>query len=246
VGWSGFLSAAVSVMLVCSIAAPANAQAMSCAAVLVVDGSLLFGVSIEHRPGRLPARGAPLRAIEPACGDDDEDRRVGVTALAAIPVHLAVAPEREDTTIYMADGSMVELGNHPLHGAWYSDASRPSLRRGRSCTKMASLAGTVVHPAGFTWLRLKTAKGERTVRVDARSRIKNRPAYQPVLPGQRLSVRMVKCGRHRVADRIRFTGTTIRPKRYEIAPDDDGGLAWTLLLVPAAIVLIAIPLIRKI
>jgi hypothetical protein len=244
VRWSGFLSAAVIVMLAYSMAAPANASAMSCAAVVVVDGSLLFGVSISHRPGRLPARGASLRAVEPACGDDDDDRRVSVTALADMPVRLAVAPEREDTTLYVADGSMVELGNHPLHGAWYSDASRPSLRRGGSCTKAASLTGTVVHPAGFTRLRLKTADRERTVRVDASSRITNRAAYQPVLPGQQLRLRMVRCGRHRVADRIRFTGATIQPQRYEIERDGDAG-ALPVLIAAATTSLIGILVIFR-
>jgi hypothetical protein len=140
----------------------------------------------------------------------------------------------------------VALASHPLHSAWFADARRPSLRRGQPCTKTASITGTVSHPGDFTSLRLATPDGERTVRVDARSRITNRPAYQPVLQGQRLSVRMVRCGQHRVADQIRFMGATVRPKRHEIGLDGDGGLAWPLLLVPAAIVLFSIALIRKI
>jgi hypothetical protein len=250
VRWWAVLGAGVSVMLACSMAAPANAPAMSCASVVVVDGSLLWGTQIGHRPGRLPARGPPLTAIEPPCSDGDGDggyRRVSVTALAGMPVRLAVAPEGDDTSLYVADGSLIELANHPLHGAWYPDASRPSFRRGRSCARTESVTGTVTYPGGFTRLLLVTAGGVRTVRVDAHSRITNRPAYQPVLPKQRLRVRMVKCGPVRVADRIRFVGATIQPERSELGLDDDDDTpAWPFLIAVAAVVLVSIPLIRKV
>jgi hypothetical protein len=242
---SSGLLAAVCVMVACSMAAPAKAQALSCAAVVLVDGYQLVGISIAHRQGRLPRRGVQLRAVEPACSDEEEDRHVSVTALAGMPVRLAVAPEREHTTVYLADGSLVELADHPLHGAWYPDAGRPSFRRGRSCSRTESVAGRVIHPAGFTRLRLTTPNGERTLRVDARSRITNRPAYQPVLPGQQLSAQLVKCGRRHVADRIHFTGATIAAQRVERAPDDDG-FSKPLLFVPAAILLISILLVRKV
>jgi hypothetical protein len=47
-----------------------------------------------------------------------------------------------------------------------------------------------------------------------------------------------------VADQIRFTGATIRAKRYELAADEDG-FAWPLLIVPAAVLAISISLVRK-
>jgi hypothetical protein len=249
VRWWAVLGAAASVLLACSMASPAQAPALSCASVVVVDGSLLWGTQIAHRPGRLSARCTPLTAMKPVCSDSGGDggyRRVSVTALAGMPVRLAVAPEGDDTSLYVAHGSLVELANHPLHGAWYPNASRPSFRRGRSCARTESVTGTVTYPGGLTRLLLATAGGVRTVRVDAHSRITNRPAYQPVLPKQRLRVWMVKCGRVRVADRIRFVGATIQPKRSEIGRDDDDGAApWPFVIAAAAIVLVSIPLIRK-
>jgi hypothetical protein len=237
------LSGGLILVLACSLVAPTSAPA-SCAAVVVVEGSLLFGVSIEHRPGRVPARGARLRAIEPSCGDDTDDRRVTVTKLAGMPARLAVAPEGTDTSLYVAEGSLIALASHPLHRAWYAGTSRPSFRRGESCREAEPLTGTVSHPGADTRLHLATPDGDRTVRVDASSRIANRPAYQPVLAGQRLRLRMLQCGPHRVAHRIRFSGATIRAERYDIKADDDRD-TLPVLIVAAAAVLIAIPLIFR-
>jgi hypothetical protein len=83
------------------------------------------------------------------------------------------------------------------------------------------------------------------VRVDADSRMTNRPAYQPVLAGQQLRLRMIKCGRHHVADRIRFTGATIEPQRSEIGQESDAS-PLPVLIAAATAALIGILLIFKI
>ena len=52
------------------------------------------------------------------------------------------------------------------------------------------------------------------MRIDARSRLSNRPAYQPVSPGQRLRVTMTRCRNRLFADRIAFVGATVTPAPY--------------------------------
>jgi hypothetical protein len=220
----------------------APADSMSCAAAVVVDGHVLLGTARGPHPERLPEHGATLRAIEPACGDDDDDREVTVTAFRGIPRTVAVASTEAYSSLYVATGALVALAEHPLDRVWYAGASRPSARRGRSCSEAGRLTGTVMGHQGFSGLALRTRRGEHLVRVDARSRIANRPAYQPALTGQRLTVGVLRCGRDLVAERIRFVGATIRPQPSSIRDD---GNSLPVILAAIATVLVGIPLIFK-
>jgi hypothetical protein len=216
-----------------------RAESSSCAATVVVDGHVLLGhARVRHRE-RLPEHGASFRAIEPVCSGEDDDREVTVTALRGIPRTVAVASTEAYSSLYVAAGSLVALAAHPLHRVWYGDARRPSFRRGRPCSEAGVLAGRVLGEHGFSGLALRTARGERFVRVDARSRIANRPAYQPALTGQRLSVGVLRCGRRLVAERIRFVGATVRPS---IGARDDGG-SLPLILAVIATVLVGIAML---
>jgi hypothetical protein len=220
-----------------TLAASAEART-SCAGVLVVDGVVLWGISIEGDP--LPARGgARSAALQPACGEDDVDRRVAVTALAGIPARFAVVPVEDDGSVYLVEGSLVELAEHPLHETFYGDRGRPSLRRGGACRAGGTVRGTVTEPELSTRIALT---GDRIVRVDARTRIANRPAYQPILRGQRLRVRTSQCGSRRVADRIAFVGATVQPERIALTSGDGDGVPVGFLVI-GAIVLISVPLI---
>jgi hypothetical protein len=221
---------------------PAPADSMSCAATVVVDGYVLFGTARAPHPERLPEHGASLRAIEPACGDDDHDREVTVTAFRGIPPSVAVASTDAYSSLYIAPGALVALAKHPLHRVWYADANRPSARRGRSCREAGRLTGTVMGNQGFTGLALRTPRGEQFVRVDAQSRIANRPAYQPALAGQRLTVGVLQCERDLVAERIRFVGATVRPQLTRIR---DEGNSLPVILAAIATVLVGITLIFK-
>jgi hypothetical protein len=232
--------AAVSVCwLTVALFEAAPAESMSCAAAVVVDGHLLLGTGGAPHPERLPEHGASLRAIEPACGDDDHDRDVTVTAFRGIPATVAVASTEAYSPLYVARGALVALAGHPLHRVWYGDASRPSARRGRSCREAGRLSGTVMGDLGFSGLALRTPRDEQVVRVDARSRITNRPVYQPALPGQRLAVAVLRCGRDLVAERIRFVGATVRPQSTSIR-DDGNSLPVILGAIAIAIVGVAL------
>jgi hypothetical protein len=235
---------AATLVLASSLAAP-PAAGMSCAAAVVVDRVVLFGASLAHSPGGgvLPARGSRLSAIVPACGDDDEDRRTTVRSLAGVPARVAVAGVGNDSDVYLARGSVVALRRHPLHDTFYGDASKPSVRGVRSCRPGGTLHGTVTYPGG-THIVLSTRASERIVRVDASSRITNRPSYQPVLPRQRLRLSTSRCGSRRVAERITFMGATVQPERYDGRSNDDGGVPW-VLVVAAGIAAIGVALIIR-
>ena len=142
------------------------------------------------------------------------------------------------------------MADHPLHRVFYG-ANRPSVRRGRSCRTAGRLAGTSAQPTGFSTLVLRTSNGERHVRVDAQSRLANRPAYQPVSPGQRLTVGVRRCGRHLVATRIRFIGPTIRPDLVRVREDGSdlwvilGGIGTMLMVCALVVRLIVLHVVRE-
>ena len=81
---------------------PANA--MSCASAVVLDGHVLYGGGVPHRE-QLPEPGASLRAVEPACGEDDRDRNVDVTAYRDMPATVAVSSKDAYSRLYVAEGS---------------------------------------------------------------------------------------------------------------------------------------------
>lgn len=234
--------------LASALAAPTAARA-SCAAALVVDGVVLYGTSLEAVPGVLPPRGARHPAIAPACndsnGDDDKDRRTTVTSLAGMPPRVAVAEVGDDTSVYVAQGSLLALAGHPLHATFYGERRRPSRRRGRACRNDATLRGTVRQPTGGSQIVLSIRGRERIVRVDARSRITNRPVHQPVLAGQRLELRTSLCGSRRVADRITFTGATVLPAGYARRADGGGDMP-IVHVIAAALLLVGIAVVLKI
>lgn len=210
-------------------AAPDPATSMSCASAVLVDGRLLFGQG-QFRAGRLPPRGRSVRAILPGCGD--ADRPTTVWTLRGLPRHIAVVRDGAGLELYVAQHSLTPLAGHPLRAAF---RQRPA-RRG-DCASRATLRGSVTSPDGRGF-GLDVSGRELYVRVDARSRIANRRAYQPVLAGQRLVVRASRCGRQTLADRIAFRGATVRPERVDASLDEGGGVSGTLRLALIAAVLL--------
>lgn len=142
------------------------------------------------------------------------------------------------------------MAEHPLHRVFFGE-DRPSARRGRSCRTAGRLTGTSAQPTGFSMLVLRTSAGERYVRVDAKSRLANRPAYLPVSPGQRLTVGVQRCGRHLVATRIRFVGADVRPDLVTVREDGSnlglilGGIGTMLLVCALVVRLIVLPEVRE-
>jgi hypothetical protein len=223
-----FLAGCAAVLLLS--AAPDPAASMSCASAVVVDGRLLFGHG-QFRAGRLPPRGRSVRAIIPGCGKDD--RPTTVWTLRGLPRHIAVVRDGAGLELYVAQHSLTPLAGHPLRAVF---RRRPA-RRG-DCTPRATLRGTVTSPDGRGF-GLDVSGRELYVSVDARSRIANRPAYQPVLARQRLVVRASRCGRRTLADRIAFRGATVRPERVDASLGEEGaGVGATLRLALIAAVLL--------
>ena len=186
---------------------PASAVRAACVAAVVVDGQVLFG----HQAGSetLPPAAGERAAVFPACNDagqNDPDRTGTVIPFEGVPASVAVRSAAGDT-VYVAEGSLTALAAHPLH----QPGGRRSARRG--CGDEQRIDATA-KAGGFDSLTLLAGGRERIVRIDARSRLSNRPAYQPVSPGQRLRVTMTRCRNRLFADRIAFVGATVTPAPY--------------------------------
>jgi hypothetical protein len=210
---------------------------------VVVDGRVLMGAELESG-ARLPARVGPYPAVSPACNDtggDEKDQRTTVNRLAGIPPRVAVAG-RDGSTLYSADGSLLQLATHPLHAARFSSRHEPSYRERRRCRPHRTPLRATVLYAGDA-LRVRLARRTVLVGVDSSSRITNRPAYEPVLPRQRLRLRTSRCGPRRVADRITFVGPSVTPEPYGTASvagrSDDAWAIVPILLVASAAGMIA-------
>ena len=88
---------------------------------------------------------------------------------------------------------------------------------------------------------LALRSGRRTIVIvaDARTRLTNRPAYEPLNPGQRLAVRTSICASRRVADTIAFDGATVPAERIET--DTGGGIdldpRWSVAVAFVGVIL---------
>ena len=222
------------VAVVAGLAAAPVASA-GCASAVVVDGRWLLGHQVLH-PSRLPPRVGPHDAIAPACNDTnlshEVDQPTTVLRLRGLPVGVAAVPEGRRDTVYMAPGSLPELGSHPLHAALFESARTPSYHGPRRCRPYSTaLRGRVVEDGA---LRLRLAHRTVFVSADAFTRFTNRPAYQPVLKGQRLRVVTSRCGPRRVADHVTFVGRSPVPVPYTSSRRTSDGWAPGLAPRPAA------------
>ena len=176
----------------------------SCVAAVVVDGVVLYG---GPELDAHPPVGEPRSAVAPACNDagqNEPDGRTTVVPFEGVPPTVAVAGE--GNLVYLAGGSLTALKAHPLH------LPGRRFRRDR-CGRPQPLAGAVTR-SGFDYVYLRVDGRERLVRVDARTRMTNRPAYEPVVDGQGLRLTVRRCRKQLVADRIAFAGPTLEVPRY--------------------------------
>jgi hypothetical protein len=187
----------------------------ACVSAVIVDGVVL--INHDEAGWKLPPTEGRRSAVVPACNDagqNEPDRATTVLPFKGVPADVAVGSS-VDSGFYLVAGSLVASAAHPLH--------RPSRRYARGgCARGRAFEGTTTD-AGFDRLMLD----ERVFRVDARTRIVNRPAYQPVRDGQRLRVTASRCGNRLIADRIAFVGPTVEPVRYQpAAAGHDTAFAW--------------------
>lgn len=207
------------------LAAAPGAEA-SCIAAVVVEGRVLFGHGTVPE-ARLPPVGAETRAVEPACNDagqDEPDRAISVLTLDGLPPDIAVVRRGSPSSVYVAEGSLTGSAAHPLHRALHRGSSRRG-RRPRTCRRVArTVRGTLGEDTAPSLPALPLRTGTRTtvIATDARTRLTNRPPYEPLNPGQRLEVRTSICGTRRFADAIAFDGATVPPPRVESETDTGG------------------------
>jgi hypothetical protein len=216
----------LAVVLAVLVLAPSAHAA--CVAAIVVDGVVLL--NYDAAGWTLPPTEGRRSAVAPACNDagqNEPDGETSVLRFKGVPAEVAVASS-VDSGFYLAAGSLVASAAHPLH--------RPSRRYARrGCARGRTFEGTTTD-AGFDRLMLD----DRVFRVDARTRIVNRPSYQPVRDGQRLRVTATRCGNRLIADRIAFVGPTVEPVRYQRArASTDDGLRWIVWIAPVVLGLVA-------
>jgi hypothetical protein len=191
---------------------------------LILDGAVLIGYGASD--WTLPRPAEQISAVVPACNDGgprQPDGRTTVVRFAGVPADIAVRSVN-GSRVYIAAGSLTALATHPLHRS----SRRPVRRRCARESKVRGSAGA----AGFDWIELIAGGRSHFYGVDARTALVNRPAYQPIRRGQRLSIAASRCGTRLLADRIAFTGPTIVPKRYSGQTDSSRGsqLPWGILL----------------
>jgi hypothetical protein len=214
------------VLLIPLLRAPA-VQA-SCVGAVVVDGSILFGYNAAD--WKLPPSAGRLRAVAPACNDAGQgspDRETTVVRLRGIPADIGVRSARGDV-LYLAKGSLAALAAHPRHLP-----SHRFVRKG--CARQPALGGTA-QAADLDGFALVAGGRTHFVRVDARTALVNRRAYQPVRDGQRLQVSGWRCRAGVIADRIAFVGPTVlaEPDRPTLARSGARSFPWaTALLIGA-------------
>jgi hypothetical protein len=197
---------AVASMLVVVACASTPAARAGCLGAVVVDGTVLMGYRAADFT--LPSAAAETSALVPACNDGGPKQPDGSTTVvrfAGVPADIAVRSVDGDD-VYIAAGSLTALATHPLHRSIGRLVRR---RCGRKST-LEGMAGTV----GFDSIELIAGARRHFYRVDARTVLANRPAYQPIRRGQRLSIAATRCDERLIADRITFTGPTIVAKRY--------------------------------
>jgi hypothetical protein len=222
------------VLLAAAALAHADEASGSCAAAVVIDGRLLFGTAVQH-PSRLPARAGERDAIFPACNDGgpiEDDHEGTVMRLRGVPPQIAVTGAKPGG-VYVDEASLTVIGTHPLHAAIHGPYSAPSYRSGRACRPYRTAVRGEVLRDGVLNLRT-TADRTVFVSVDAATRFTNRPAYEPVLKGQRLRLATTRCGPRRVADRVTFLGATPRPEAYRGSRAAGGGLhvaGWVIVVL---------------
>ena len=232
--------------------ATAGVARASCVDAVVVDGRLLFARGATD-PARLPRVTGERPALSPACTDTSPadpgstDKRITVMRMQGVPPRVAVL-DSSRRTLYAAEGTVTTLATHPLHEA-LRRGNLPSLREGRRCrAQRRPLDAVALEAAAGRGFRADVGPRGAFVGVDARTRIVNRPAYEPIRRGQRLRLGVSACGGRRVvADRIAFTGPAPFEERYRGAVAADTGetgpgvpLLIPIALVAAAAILLAI------
>jgi hypothetical protein len=213
-------------ILACVLTPQARA---SCVSAVIVDGAVLIGHDASD--WTLPRTAGQMPAVDPACNDGgprQPDSRTTVVRFAGVPADIAVRSV-DGSDVYIADGSLTALAAHPLHRSYHRLVRR-------NCARKSTLGGTA-GTTGFDSIELIAGGRSHFYRVDARTALVNRPAYQPIRRGQQLSIAASRCGTRLIADRITFTGPTIVPKRYTGQTDSalGAGLPWGIAILIGAL-----------
>jgi hypothetical protein len=217
------------VILAGALACAQEARA-ACVAAVVVDGWVLYGTTADVR--RPPLEG-PVTAVSPACNDAGQNERDGTTTvmrLEGVPANVAVVG---NGTAYVVGGSLTAMDSHPIH----TPNTHPPRRR---CGRLRTFTG-IVDGAGGESISLLAEGRTRRILVDARTRLTNRPAYQPLHDGQRIEVTTRRCRNRVYADRIALTGPTVTPESYrQVLNRTEDSFPWGWLVAGVLALVVAV------
>lgn len=195
-------------LVIAMAACGGEGKSSSCVPLLRWNGSTYFE-DVVKAPRLGPRIG---RATRPNCGARGSDERVFVRRISGVPPTVAVADERRQGKVALAEGYFVELPSHPLHVSVFGDARRRHPReQGRTCTVRAQVR---VPPAVGRRFILTNASGETYVRLDTNTSVRGflRDGLPFVRTGDFLVVRGHRCGR--AGPGAVLTATRIEPQSY--------------------------------
>jgi hypothetical protein len=233
----------VSVLVACAsfvvACMPISAARAGCVAAVVVDGAVLIAADADRT---LPRADGRVPAVVPACNDagqKEPDGRTTVVRFAGVPADVAVRSV-DGSDVYIAAGSLTAIAAHPLH--------RTGGRRlRRHCARKSTLAGRA-GAVGSDSIELIAGARRSFLGVDGRTAVVNRPVYQPIRRGQRLSIEATRCRTRLIADRIVLTGPTVVAKRYlgQTNSSVERSFPWATLAIAALALALAVWIIERI
>jgi hypothetical protein len=232
------LSLLLALLFLVALPSAAHAQA-ACPKEVIVDGRLLERVKVKEEV-KLPRLGGERAAAIPTCKDSDPTERTTVKTFRDVPATVAVMLEED---VYVAVGSLVQMSGHPLHDAVYQTSGEPTYRRNECVPQPAPITGTIETDGS---LAINQGEGTERLIVDAQTRYADRPPTQPLLEGQKVSVRASKCGPRHVADSITLVGGPVEPRTFAPkAPVENGAPGWVIPAVIAVVALLAAFIARR-
>jgi hypothetical protein len=180
-----------------------------------LHGERLSGIAVDDLPRRWPPIDGTVAVNKTDCPDDGEasTSSMSVSRLRGVPPAVAVAngSRARVDVLYLADGYLLQLPEHPLHIGRYGSPSLPDERHGQRCRPQSRLAGRVIYLSEWEG-RLEVRRAGRAdvpVRVDARTTVigeRGAGGLPRIRVSDRVTVRGVRCGRHLVARQIRRDG----------------------------------------
>jgi hypothetical protein len=175
----------------------------SCPSVVTWHGREYQGVGRHWRGIRIDGRVEGVREARCAKREVEAWKVENVSAETALS--LSPRPRQE---LFIANGSLIAVADHPLHLAAYSSVTLPRSRDTNQCRDRRVFTGRIVETSLLgEQVRLRSARRKFNLRVDARTRVVGFPREEPsVRTADEVRVTALYCsgGRKPIARAIRY------------------------------------------